>query len=129
MSQYASVALFRRGTALQFKPPRRERHADESQARKAASRYWAGNIQEPDRLTKIMLVRKRPGAAIIDIAERTPSSRRDKPWAVYSLDAAKAFENPALAAALAEIGVSRNAAPAPLPDILEINGVIYRREI
>ena len=127
MTPFASVALFRRDGSTVFKAPRKEPNADKTQARKSASRYWRGNIAEPDGLTRIILVQVT--GQLIYVAERAAVGGLDRPWVEYHLDHAAAAKTPHIAACLAELGVDASAAPPPLPDTLEINGVIYRREI
>lgn len=128
MTPFASVALFRRDGKMTFKAPRKEAPNTETQARKASARYWNGAIRSPDKLVKTILVRVRPGAAIVDIAERSTARPRE-PWVVFAVDLSEAMKQPHLAACLAELGVDTSAAPAPMPDVLEVNGIIYRREI
>lgn len=127
MTLFASVALFRRGDGIVFKPPRKEPSPNKTQARKSASRFWTGNITEPDRLNKIVLVQ--PIGQTIYVCERAINARRDRPWLEFRIDAAEAFKQPHLAACLHELGVDAAQAPPSLPETLEINGMIYRREI
>ncbi|MGJ5032290.1 hypothetical protein ACQR1I_36010 [Bradyrhizobium sp. HKCCYLS2038] len=127
MTPFASVALFRRDGATVFKAPRKEPSGHKTQARKSASRFWRGNIGGADVLTKIVLVQQSGSA--IQIAERATVNGQDRPWVEYRLDHAEALKAPHLAACLAELGVDPSAAPPAMPDVLEINGVIYRREI
>jgi hypothetical protein len=123
MTPFASVALFRRDGGTVFKAPRKEPCQDKTQARKAASRFWRGNITEPDVLAKIILVHA--AGRMIHISERATAGG----WVNYSLDPTEAAKAPHLAACLAELGIDLASAPPPMPDVLEINGVIYRREI
>lgn len=127
MTLFASVALFRRKDGIVFKAPRKEPSAEKTQARKSAARFWSGNIIEPDVLTKIILVST--FGQLIHVAERAANSGRDRPWVEFNLQHAEALKQPHLAACLAELGVDPGAASVPLPETLEINGVIYRREI
>lgn len=128
MTPFASTALFKRNGQSTFFPPRKEISAPATQARKSASRHWNNRIGENDRLSKIILV-QRVGQLIV-VAERAYStSGPARNWVEYPIDAADAFKQPHLAACLNELGVDRDRAPAPMPDTLEINGVIYRREI
>lgn len=128
MTPFASVALFRRDGKLTFRAPRKEAPDSETQARKASARYWNGATRSPDKLVKTVLVRVRPGAAIVDVAERSMHRPRE-PWVTFALDTAEAVKQPHLAACLAELGVDIGAVPPPLPDTLEINGAIYVRQI
>lgn len=127
MTLFASVALFRRDGGIVFKSPRKEPSQDKTQARKSASRFWRGNIAGPDVLTKIILVQCT--GQLIYVAERATNGGKDRPWVEYHIDHATAAKALHLAACLAELGIDPAAAPPPLPETLEINGVIYRREI
>lgn len=129
MTPFASVALFRRDGKMTYRMPRKEAPDNETQARKASARYWNGAIRQPDKLVKTVLVRVRPGApSIVDLAERDMTRPRT-PWVNYSLDMAEAIKQPHIGVCLAELGVDTSAAPPPLPDVLEINGAIYVRQI
>lgn len=128
MTLFASVALFRRDGKLTFKSPRKEAPHTETQARKAASRFWNMAIRQPDKLTKTILVRVRPGSAIVDVTERDMIRPRT-PWVTFAIDTAEAMKQPHIAACLAELGVDVGAVPLPLPDVLEINGAVYVRQI
>ena len=123
MTPFASVALFRRGDGTVFKPPRKETCQDKTQARKSASRYWRGNTAEPDVLAKIILVQH--DGRTVYVAERAIN----RPWVEYRLDADKALKTSHLAACLSELGIDPADAPPPMPDVLEINGIIYRRDL
>lgn len=127
MTPFASVALFKRDGKLTFKAPRKEPHDTVTQARKSASRYWNGNIAAPDKLMKIILVQVTGPVATIH--ERAVNSGHDHPWLREGLQLASAAIQPHLAACLNELGVDATKAPTPLPDILEVNGVIYRRDL
>jgi hypothetical protein len=127
MTPFASVAVFRREGKLTFKPPRKEPHENVTQARKSAARFWRGNIAEPDKLAKVVLVQV--SGSTVQIAERAANAGHDRPWLVYHRQVQEAFGEAHIAACLAELGVDPQVAPAAMPDILEINGVIYRREI
>jgi len=127
MPVFASVALIRRNGATVYKPPRKERSATETQARKSAARFWCGHIADPDVLLKVVLVSA--AGPLIQIAERAAAGGRDQPWVSYQLHASEAVKQPQVAACLSELGIDPDAAPPLLPDTLEINGVIYRREI
>lgn len=127
MALFASVALFRRNGQPTYRPPRKEPFSQETQARKAAAKYWRGNVQEPDRLLKICLVNVE--RSTVHVAERGTNASNGRPWVRYTMQIAEAMAQPHLAACLAEIGVDADAAPAAMPDVLEINGVVYRREL
>lgn len=122
--RFVSTALFRREGAVLFRPPRKEFHRDPTQARKAAARFWNGAVKAPDLLRKIILV-SRHGEKI-EVAERIASERR---WQVDRMSPREAEDIPYLAACMTELGVDPHRAQPPMPDILEINGVIYRRDI
>lgn len=126
MTPFASVAIFRRNNQLTFKPPRKEPLPNATQARKAAARYWRGNIQEPDKLSRVLLVNVR--GTTVHVAEREWRSG-NRAWVEYPMQIAEALDDPAIAACLGELGVDGSAAPPPLPDTLEINGAIYVRQI
>ena len=127
MTPFVSIALFRREGRQMFKPPRKEPFDNQTQARKAAARFWRGNIQEPDKLNKVVIVHAK--GSTVCVAERPANASRDRKWVEFTMQTADAFEQPHLAACLAEIGVDPDRAPPALPETLEINGVIYRREI
>jgi hypothetical protein len=127
MTLFASVAVFQRDGKIRFKPPRKEPNNDKTQARKSAVRYWRGNIAEPDVLSKVILVQA--SGPLILVSERAARGRRDKPWVDYHLYHAEAAKQAHIAACLTELGVDPEAVPPPLPETLEINGVVYRREI
>lgn len=123
MTLFASAALFRRDGRMTFKAPRKEATPIVTQARKSASRFWRSAIQEPDKLAKIVVVSCHDRT--VHIAEHSGGRR----WVEYALPVAEAAQQPHLAACLIELGVDVTKAPPALPDTLEINGVIYRREI
>lgn len=127
MTLFASVALFQRGGKIVFKAPRKEPNTNRTQARKSAARYWRGNIAEPDVLSKVILVQACGDA--ITVSERAVNAGRDKPWTDIRLHPKEAAKQAHLAACLTELGVDPEAVPPPLPETLEINGVVYRREI
>jgi hypothetical protein len=123
MSRFVSVALFKRGGNTVFKPARKEASPEKTQARKSASRFWNGNIIEPDKLTKVIVVEI--VGQIVHVSERGHA----RSWVDYRMTVAEAAKQAHLAACLAELGIDPAAALPPMPDTLEINGVIYRREI
>jgi len=127
MTPFASVALFRRNGGTVFKAPRKEPSSHKTQARKSASRFWRGNIVEPDVLTKIVLVQH--DGRTVHVAERATVAGQDRPWVEYRLDADTALKTQHIAACMSELGIDPADVPPPMPDVLEINGVIYRREI
>ncbi|RJT41986.1 hypothetical protein D3227_04720 [Mesorhizobium waimense] len=122
MTPFASVALFRRNGGVVFRPPRKERPNDATQARKAAMRFWSGIHGEA--LIKVFLVREFAGK--LELSERGPA---DALWKGYDREIRGAEAEPHIAACLIELGVDPNVAPPPLPDVLNINGFVYRREI
>jgi hypothetical protein len=127
MTPYASVALFRRNGAVVFKPPRKERPDDTTQARKAAMRFWRGNLATGDALVKVIVLREFGGR--LEISERASIAGKDKPWIDFDADITASLKEPHLAACIAELGIDPAKAAPEMPDTLEINGVIYRREI
>lgn len=124
---YASAALFRRNGQATYRPPRKEPFKDQTQARKAAARYWRGNITAPDKLLKIVLVSV--DRQTVHVHERAHNASAEHPWTETRMQLAQAFEQTHIAACLHELGVDPETAPPVMPDVLEINGVIYRREI
>ncbi|RWF71379.1 MAG: hypothetical protein EOQ34_15645 [Mesorhizobium sp.] len=87
-------------------------------------RYWAGRITAPDVLVKVILVREFAGK--LEISERAPN---DTNWIGYDREIAGAEAEPHIAACMAELGIDASMAMPPLPDVLNINGFVYRREI
>ena len=124
MTPFASVALYRRDGKTVFKPPRKERPYETTQARKAAQRHWSGLVANGDTLIKVIVLREAGGK--LEISERGPG---DRTWIEYDAEIAAAAREPHLAACLAELGIDPRAAPPPVPDSLVINGFVYRREI
>jgi len=120
---FASVALFRRDGRMTFKAPRKEASNIVTQARKSASRFWRSSIQEPDKLAKVIVVACQDRT--LQIAEHSGGRR----WVEYTLTVAEAALQPHLAACMVELGIDAAKAPPLLPDTLEINGIVYRREI
>ena len=129
MTTYTSVPLFLRNGQLTFRPPRKEASDSSTHARKAAARFWNGAIQEPDKLSKVFVVRADSRRVIVSERSFTATGNRWNPWLERSMTVAEAEAQPHLAACLAELGLDPAKAPPPMPDVLEINGVIYRREI
>lgn len=127
MTPFASVALFKRGGKINFKPPRKERSDTVTQARKSAIRYWRGNIAGDDVLTRVLVVREIAGS--LEISERGPLAGADRPWTTYTVDTARAAKEPHLAACMKEIGIDPDDVPVAVPDVLVINGNVYRREL
>lgn len=126
-SLFASVALFKRNNGVAFKSPRKETGETVTQARKTAARFWNGNITTPDVLTKIIVVHTIGPLTVI--SERPANGRRDQAWVEYRRYHRDAAKLPHVAACLAELGVDIDEEPPAMPETLEINGVIYRREI
>lgn len=125
MTPYTSVALIRRDGQIVFKRPRKERPDEATQARKAAARYWRRTIATGDKLVKLIVLREFDG--VIEIGER--ASADPGPWTEYTSSATDCMREPHLAACLAEIGISAEFTPPPVPDVLVINGQVYRRDI
>ncbi|OJF89603.1 hypothetical protein AX761_24330 [Rhizobium sp. 58] len=125
---YASVALFRREGRTTFKPPRKEASPISTQARKSAARHWANVINEPDRLTKVFTMCQ--DGAMVRVSERLFTIQvPPRPWIDRQMTVQEAAAEPHLSACLAELGIDPQRAPPPMPDTLEINSIIYRREI
>lgn len=124
MTPFASVSLIKRNGSTVFRPPRKERPNDATQARKSASRHWRRSIADGDTLVRIFVVREREGR--MEIAEQTPGAAG---WTSHFTQPADAAKLPHIAACMAELGIDPNDAPPVVPDVLEINGFIYRREI
>ncbi len=127
MTPFLSIALFKRAGAVRFRPPRKEHGASITQARKAASRFWSGTLPDTDTLLKIIVAREIAGR--LEISERDMTDGRDKPWVEYSQDVAHAAKEAHLAAILSGMGIDPASAPPPVPDVLIVNGFVYRREI
>lgn len=123
MTAFATVALFRRNGQMTFRQPVKHVQDNLTQARKSAARLWQGAIKATDKLARIIVVHG--DAQRIGLSERTPAGR----WTETFIPAAVAAEQPHLAACLKELGINPEALPPPLPDVIEINGAIYRREI
>lgn len=124
MTPIASIALFQRNGQITFKRPRKETSPEITQARKSASRFWRGNISPPDRLLSVFTVYVQNGVA--HISERRVTGR--KAWIEYPAQVATVTA-PHILACINELGIDREKAPPPMPDVLEINGLIYRREL
>ena len=125
MALFASVALIRRNNGIVFLPTRKEPSNTATQARKSASRFWAGRATGGDVLTKVILVHTVGPLTVVH--ERDVG--RDRPWVEYHRPHAEAAKQAHIAACLAELDVDPAEGPPPMPETLEINGVIYRREI
>jgi hypothetical protein len=127
MTLYVSLAVFKRNGVPTFRPPRKEAPDTLTQARKAAARYWSASIVEPDKIHAIYVMAVNRG--LIDVSECNPRVARRSPWVSYTKQAGELAEEGHFAAALTELGIDIERAPSPLPDVLEVNGVLYRREI
>lgn len=125
MTPFCSVALIKRDGEIVFRRPRKERPDEATQARKAAARYWNRTLASDDKLIKIIVLRERAG--IVEIGER--ASADPGPWVEYTAGVSEAFQSPHLAACLGELGIAADHSPPPVPDILIINGMVYRRDI
>lgn len=123
MTAFATVALFRRNGQMTFRHPVKQVQENLTQARKSSARLWQGAIKEPDKLVRIIVVHG--DAQRIGLSERTQAGR----WVETFIPASVAAEQPHLAACLKELGIDPGAVSPPLPDVIEINGAIYRREI
>lgn len=127
MTPFASVALYRRDGKIVFKPPRKERPDNITQARKAAARHWRSLASNGDVLVKVIVLREFLGK--LQISERGHNSGHDNPWVSYEAEPFAAAKEPHLAACMAELGIDATAAPPAVPDVLVINGFTYRRDI
>jgi len=126
MTPYASTCLFKRDDQLRFRSARRENSTEETQARKSATRFWRNVIKQPDTLEKIVIVRVQAGSPVLEIAERDPVGRS---WRLAKMEISLAAEEPHLMSCLEALGVDPKASPPPMPDVMEINGFIYKREL
>lgn len=124
MTPFASVALIKRNGSTVFKPPRKERPSEATQARKAASRFWRGSLAEGDALLKIFVIREVGGR--LEIAEH---STQLTGWTRYVSAIQDAAKHSHLAACMGELGIEPGDASPAMPDIIEINGFVYRRDI
>lgn len=123
MTAFATVALFRRNGQMTFRQPVKQVQENITQARKASARLWNAAIKAPDRLSRIIVVHG--DAQRVGLSERTTAGR----WTETFIPATVAAEQPHLLACLKELGIDPGAVPPPLPDVIEINGVVYRRDI
>ena len=123
MTTFATVALFRRAGQMTFRQPVKQVQDNLTQARKSAARLWQGAIKAPDKLARIIVVHG--DAQRIGLSERTPAGR----WVETFIPATVAAEQPHLAACLKELGIDLAGSPPPLPEVIEINGILYRRDI
>ena len=126
-SIYASVALIRRNGGIVFRPPRKEAPTDGTQARKAAQRHWNRTLASGDILEKVVLVREHNGR--LEISERPRNGRKEKPWVSFCRDIETTQDEGHIAACVKELGIKPRADMGAMPDTLEINGIIYRREL
>jgi len=126
-SIYASVALIRRNGAIVFRPPRKERPTDITQARKAAQRHWNASLANGDVLEKVVLVREFDGR--LEISERARNAGKEKPWVKFFLSTQVTENEPHIAACIKELGLNSYSGFPAIPDTLIINGITYRREL
>ena len=124
MTPFCSIALFSRNGSVVFKPPRKERPVDITQARKSAMRHWRGRMKEGEKLLRVVIVREVNG--LLEVSE---CAGRGKPWYQYTHQVSAAISEPHIAAAVNELGVDADKLPPPMPDVIEINGFTYRRDI
>ena len=120
---FSTVALFRRNGQMTFRQPVKQVQDNITQARKAAARFWGGAIKEPDKIIRVVVIHG--DAQRIYLSERTATGR----WVETVIPANVAAEQTHLAACMKELGIDHASAPPALPEVIEINGVIYRREI
>ena len=126
MTLFVSVPLFVRDGRLTYSHPRKEASDTSTQAKKAAARFWRNAIQEPAWLSKVLVTSVQKG--VLAVSERVFNPKGGH-WVGHAIPLAEAAQQPHLAACMAELGVDLEALPPRMPDVLEINGVIYRREI
>lgn len=126
MQQFASVALFRRNGQMTFRAPIRRSYENLTQARKSAARVWNGSIRSPDKINRVIVVC--PGAKGLHVSERAINGAFSD-WTEQVMSPAEAVRQPHLSACMEALGIDPSQAAPPMPDVLEINGVIYRREI
>ena len=123
MRAFATVALFRRNGVMTFRPPTKLVLDNLTQARKSAARHWQGVIREPDRLARIIVMHG--DGQRMGISERSVAGR----WVETFIPATVAAEQPHLAACMKELNIDPGAVPPAMPDVIEINGVTYRRDL
>lgn len=126
-SLYASVALIRRNGATVFKPPRKERPTEATQARKAAFRHWNASLANGDVLEKVILIRESDGR--LEVAERARNAGKANPWMKFFLTFQVAEKEPHILACTKELGINSHSSSPSIPDTLIINGITYRREL
>lgn len=124
MTIFASAAVFRRDGKLTFRARRKEASHELTQARKSAARHWTSEIAEPDKLATIYVVYA--VGSFVYVSEKTPGKRA---WMIHQMTFEMVQDSPHIMACLDELGIDPTAAPPSIPDVLEINGIIYRREI
>lgn len=127
MAIFVSLALFKRAGQLTYRPPRIEASDSLTQARKAAARFWTANITDPDKIQRVYVLSVDRG--LIQVSECKPRDGKANLWVNYMKQPGELAAEAHMAAGLSELGVDVESAPTPLPDVLEINGVVYRREI
>jgi hypothetical protein len=126
-SIYASVAIIRRNSAIVFRPPRKERPTDITQARKAAQRHWNATLKEGDVLEKVVLVREFDGR--LEVSERARNAGKENPWVKFFLSAEVTDNAAHIVACIKELGLNSYSIFPAIPDTLIINGITYRREL
>ncbi len=91
MTPFASVALFGNSNGdVVFKPPRKERPTNLTQARKAAMRYWRGRAGD-DTLMCVIVVREFAGR--LEMSERAADTN-SRPWREFTRDIETARQDP-----------------------------------
>lgn len=121
MTQFATVALFRRDGVLTYRPPLKLVLDNLTQARKSAARHWMGTIRNPDKVSRIIVLSG--DSRTLSLSERAATGQ----WIETQIPTGVALQQAHLAACLPLLMIEKP--QAALPDVLEINGAIYRREI
>lgn len=122
---FASTALIPDDGRLVAAEPRAEIGPSETQARKAASRFWNGPAGVG--AVSILVVERRDASIIL---HERPAGRRDRrPWRTTPMTIAAARAHPRIRSCLAMLGAPPDQAAAAMPETLEINGIVYRRDI
>ena len=119
MITFVSTAICDNKDGSTYFQPKREVVADLTQARKAASRFWAGRVRHSkNELEKIVLFE------LAGLQARFHEKSIDGNWVAYTPpDELLSYQQSLIDLA----GGLPNRNP-PMPQVLEINGVIYERK-
>jgi len=123
MPHYVSTALMLEDGALVFRAPRHEHVKSETQARKAAARYWGGIARRHGAVPVRFFIAEK-SAGRITIAERAMSERH---WRCFPAPDVNESSEPHVEALVSALGGVAPSTQIPMPDELEINGVLYQR--